>query len=231
MKHARLAIGLMIAAASTAAQATPTVVELFTSQGCSSCPPAEAYINELAARPGILALTFHVDYWDDLGWKDRFSSSDATLRQRNYAQALGLRSVYTPQVVIGGSRDFVGSHRSAIEGALKSASADLPLTLSLNHETVDVRLGAAGSVGESDVVVVAYLKSAITPIGRGENAGRTLQQSNIVRGMQRIGHWNGANQTWQFRVDQFPHDATDLAVIVQRRGQGSILGAAHLGIR
>src|SRR5215472_15938734 len=94
------------------AQPRPAVVELFTSEGCSSCPPADAYLGELAGRPDVLALAFHVDYWDDLGWRDRFGLSQAVERQRNYARSLRLGSVYTPQVVVDGSTDYVGSNRS-----------------------------------------------------------------------------------------------------------------------
>src|SRR5271170_1584198 len=102
---------LMLISSGVRAEPRPAVVELFTSEGCSSCPPAETYVGELAQRPGVLALSFHVDYWDDLGWRDRFGIPEATPRQRAYARAMSLSSVYTPQVVIDGHEDFVGSDR------------------------------------------------------------------------------------------------------------------------
>ena len=104
----------------------PIVVELFTSEGCSSCPPADALLGELATRPNVLALSFHVDYWDRLGWKDPFSSPEATARQQHYARLLGLDTVYTPQIVVDGSWEAVGSDQAAVERALDQARRSRP---------------------------------------------------------------------------------------------------------
>jgi len=223
---------LFVLGPSIDAQPRPAVVELFTSQSCSSCPPAEAYIGQLARNPAVLALTFHVDYWDDLGWHDRFSSPEATLRQRDYAAALGLRSVYTPQAVIDGQRDFVGSNRVAIDSALQASRTGVPVSLSFQHAALTVEVGSVAESKVSDVLLVAYLRSATSSIGRGENAGRTILESNIVRSVTRLGTWNGTRQQWQPRLESIPADATDVAVLVQQRQPlGAIVGAAHIAVR
>jgi hypothetical protein len=226
----RLAIAAFAAVAFTEisdAQSRPAVVELFTSEGCNSCPPAEAYVGELAGRPDVLALAFHVDYWDDLGWRDRFGLSQAVERQRNYARSLRLGSVYTPQVVVDGSTDYVGSNRSSIDRALRDSRQGPPLVLSVSPDEVSVRLEPGTRAGaRGDVVLVSYLRKAVTPIGRGENAGRTLAEYNIVRSVQTLGHWDGAAQEFRAKVASLPHDATDVAVLVQSPGQGAIVGAA-----
>ena len=213
------------------AERRPAVVELFTSQGCSSCPPADAYVAELAQRGDVLALTFHVQYWDDLGWRDRFGLPAATERQRDYAKILRLSSVYTPQVVIDGKADYVGSDRRAIGGALGSQRSGVPVTLAVAEGQVRVEMAAQGPVGPSDVVLVAYLRSAVSPIGRGENAGRTLKEFNVVRSIRTLGHWNGEAREYLVRLDSLPADATDVAVLVQGARQGRIIGAQAVALR
>jgi hypothetical protein len=232
----RAAIAAFAAVAFTGlsdAQPRPAVVELFTSEGCNSCPPAEAYVGELAERPDVLALAFHVDYWDDLGWRDRFGLSQAVERQRNYARTLRLGSVYTPQIVVDGSTDYVGSNRSAIERALRDNRQGPPVVLSVSPEDISVRIepSAAQSGARSDVVLVSYLRKAVTPIGRGENAGRTLAEYNIVRSVETLGHWDGSAQEFRTKVASLPRDATDVAVLVQSPGQGAILSAATHSVR
>jgi hypothetical protein len=231
----RLAIAAFAAVAFTKlsdAQPRPTVVELFTSEGCNSCPPAEAYVGELAGRPDVLALAFHVDYWDDLGWRDRFGLTQAVERQRNYASTLRLGGVYTPQVVVDGSTDYVGSNRSAIERALRASRQGPPVVLSVSTDEVSVRMEPGTQAGaRGDVVLVSYLRKAVTPIGRGENAGRTLAEYNIVRSVQTLGHWDGAAQEFRAKVASLPRDATDVAVLVQSPGQGTILSAATHSVR
>lgn len=213
------------------AQSRPAVLELFTSQGCSSCPPAEKLINELAQRPDVLALTFHVDYWDDLGWRDRFSSPLATQRQRDYARRLRLTSVYTPQAIIDGHEDLVGSNRVAIEAALRAPRVGTPIALSVSQGRVRADIGAQTKAAASDVLLVAYLRSAVSPIGRGENAGRTIQESNVVRGWRVLGQWRGPSQQFDAPIDTLPLDATDVAVLVQSHEEGAIVGAAHIALR
>jgi hypothetical protein len=220
-----------VAASAAQSQSRPAVVELFTSEGCSSCPPAEAYLGELAQRPDVLALAFHVDYWDDLGWRDRFVIPEATPRQRGYARGLRLSSIYTPQVVIDGTGDFVGSDRARIVKALKDNRSGVPVLISVHEGTIAIDLGAEALDESSDVTLVAFERSAVSAIGRGENSGRTLTEYNIVRAVKPLGHYEGRAQTFQAKVDGLPKEATDVAVIVQAAGQGAVIGAARLSVR
>jgi hypothetical protein len=213
---------------STMADATPAVLELFTSEGCSSCPPAEAYIGELTQRGDVLALTFHVDYWDDLGWLDRFALPSAVQRQRAYAKNLGLSSVYTPQAIIDGHQNFVGSDRTSIGKALARPRSGAAIDLSLQEGEVRVELAAQQGVSESEVLIVAYQRTAVSPIGRGENAGRTLREFNVVRDFRTLGRWQGRRQEYRWRISSLPPEATDAAVVVQGLGQASIIGAASI---
>ena len=208
------------------AEPRPAVVELFTSEGCSSCPPAEAYVGELAQRPDVLALSFHVDYWDDLGWRDRFSVPDATPRQRGYAKALSLSSVYTPQIVIDGREDFVGSDRRKIGKSLSYPRAGIPVKIALRDGMVHIELAASAGVSASDVLLVAYQRSAISAIGRGENSGRTLTEYSIVRAVRHLGNYAGEAGEYATAVASLPKDATDIAVLVQLLRQGPVIAAA-----
>jgi hypothetical protein len=237
MRHI-LQSGLLISAlslglvAGSAAATRPVVLELFTSEGCSSCPPAELIINELALRAEVLPLSFHVDYWDGLGWRDRYSLASATERQRGYARALHRPSVYTPQAVIDGSKDMVGSHRAVLMEAISARREGIATTISLSEGRAQIHVGGAASGMErADVLLVGYLREAITSIGRGENSGRTLKESNIVISLQKLGHWNGKPQEFVLDVSKLSNSVTDIAVLVQSVGQGPILGAATQSIR
>jgi hypothetical protein len=221
---------LLCGAATVNAQSRPAVVELFTSQGCSSCPPADTYIGELTQRHDVLALTFHVDYWDDLGWRDRFGLPDAVERQRAYAKVLRLSSVYTPQIVIDGRDNFVGSDKRSIGRALTGNRNGVAVALSLRDGEVLIDLDAQQKVAPSEVLLVAYLRSAVSPIGRGENAGRTLKEFNIVRDFHSLGRWAGQKQQYRARMDSLPRDSTDVAVLVQPLGQAPIIGAATIAL-
>jgi hypothetical protein len=209
----------------------PVVLELFTSEGCSSCPPAEVLVSELARRPDVLALSFHVDYWDDLGWRDRYSLASATDRQRIYARTLRRPSVYTPQVIIDGLGDFVGSQRGAVTEALSGRRDGVATSTQLKDGTIQIYVGGASELASADVILVGYLREAITQIGRGENSGRTLRESNIVLSLHRLGKWSGKPQEFQMSADSLPKNATDIAVLVQSMGQGAILGAMTQRIR
>jgi hypothetical protein len=181
----------------------------------------------------VLALAFHVDYWDDLGWRDRFGLRQSVERQRAYARSLRLSSVYTPEVVIDGRADYVGSNRLGIGNALKERREGVPVTLSVGNGEADVRV-APGAPSEStfgDVVLVAYLRKAVSAIGRGENAGRTLDEYNIVRAVVPMGRWNGGAQEFHAKLASLPQDATDVAVLVQSTGQGAVVGAATQRLR
>jgi hypothetical protein len=222
---------LMCCAAQAQPQSRPAVVELFTSQGCSSCPPAEAYLGELAQHKDVLALAFHVDYWDDLGWKDPFSSRISTDRQYVYSKVLGRSSVYTPQVVIDGKDEFVGTDRRQIGRALAVARTGVRLGISVEREDLVVELAALQKAVPSAVLLVTYLRKATSSIGRGENAGRTLEEFNIVRGIRDLGRWNGEPVSFRERLSSLPRDITDVAVLVQAVGQHEVIGAVTQVLR
>ncbi len=218
-------------AGTAASQPRPVVVELFTSEGCSSCPPAEAYIGELAQRRDVLALSFHVAYWDNLGWPDRFALPEAVSRQRGYAKVLANPSVYTPQVVIEGRGDFVGSDRRAIGRALADARDDgVPIALSAGDGNVTISLGPQRGVAASEIILFAYQRKAVSKVLRGENAGRMLEEFNVVRSFRTLGRWNGEARHFRARIDSLPQGATDVAVLVQPLGLAPIIGAASLPI-
>lgn len=213
------------------AQQRPAVVELFTSEGCSSCPPAEMLLGELALRADVLALAFHVDYWDELGWPDRFVIPQATPRQRTYGRTLRLPSIYTPQVVIDGTENFVGSNRGGIAKALLAGRAGIPITLSMRENVISINLGAATPGGIGDVTLMAFERSAVSHIGRGENSGRTLNEYNIVRSVTPLGRYEGSEQTYHSDLNSLPKEATDVAVILQAPEQRAVLGAARMSVR
>jgi hypothetical protein len=221
-----IAVTLLCHTVGAAASPRPAVIELYTSQGCSSCPPAEALLGEFARQPNVLALAFHVDYWNDLGWTDRYSLRDAVIRQSAYSKARGQASVYTPQVVVDGRDEYLGSDRSEIERAVGVVRTGVPITLDVTDRNLVIALGGARCLAPSDVVAVTFLRKAVSKIGRGENSGRTLEEFNIVRSIQKIGKWNGEAVTFQVPLSAVPRDATDFAVLVQLPGQADIIGAA-----
>lgn len=221
-----------------AAERPLTVVELFTSQGCSSCPPADAFLGELAGRDDVLALSFHVDYWDYIGWKDPFASADYTRRQRDYSRKLGLRYVYTPQMVIQGAAHVTGSDRSAVLDRIEKnrALARLPVELRQGDDGA-VRLSVADAPArgeaaeEADVWLVVFDREHLTPVRRGENKGRKLRNYNVVRQLTRIATWRGKALDMAVTVpDMVPGDGQACAVLVQSTETGRILGAAALGL-
>jgi len=217
---------LILATAAMAApvRADPTglvVVELFTSQGCSSCPPADAILAELTRRPNVLPLGFHVDYWDRLGWRDPFSSAAATARQQSYARAFGLPAVYTPQVVINGRHEAVGSDRQTINTVM-AAAARMPVrvALAVEHNALSIRVGAGP--GEGRLWLVTFDRQHETSVKRGENAGRTIVNVNVVRGVESAGSWGGSPLILSLPQ---PPVGSDAAILLQAPG-GQILGAA-----
>lgn len=185
-----LAAGALGLARSVRADTQPVVLELFTSEGCSSCPPADALLGRLARQPGIIALAWHVDYWNGLGWHDPYSSRLATQRQRDYAEHLH-DEVYTPALVVNGTHMVVGSDATAIRAAIGAAGdAAVPVTLRRTDAGV---LGETGSAGRSvTALLVTYDPDHTTPIGGGENGGRRLAEYRIVRDAIPLGTWDGA---------------------------------------
>ena len=222
----------------TAAERPLTVVELFTSQGCSSCPPADAFLGELAGRDDVLALSFHVDYWDYIGWKDPFASADHTRRQRDYSRKLGLRYVYTPQMVIQGAAHVTGSDRSAVLDRIEKnrALARIPVELRQGDDG-GVRLfipdaPATGEAAEEAAVwLVVFDREHLTSVRRGENRGRKLRNYNVVRQLSRIATWRGKALDMAVTVpDMVLGGGRACAVLVQSTETGRILGAAALGL-
>ena len=225
---AALLTTLLLATATRAEDKAPLVVELFTSQGCSSCPPADRYVAELAEREGVLALSFHVDYWDYIGWKDPFSSPENTRRQRAYANRFHLRYVYTPQVVIDGVSQFTGSDRDAIETALASHAKHRPqLPLALERDTggLVATLPQVWECAACDLWLVAFDREHMTPIKRGENAGKTLTNRNVVRELRHLGTWHGEARSIPVPT---PQQGEVAAVLLQTQATGQIVAAATL---
>jgi len=217
-----------------ATEAQPlVVVELFTSQGCSSCPPADRYLGEIAQRPDVLALSWHVDYWNYIGWNDPFASKLATERQRNYSHHLNMRYVYTPQMVINGVSEGVGSERQVIGPLIKAAVEDgmrrQHVAVSRDHERKLAIHVDAGTPGEPATVwLVGFDRQHATQVLRGENAGETLQEFQIVRSCEAIATWTGEALDVTVASEQVGGDG-GVAVLVQiGGGTGRIVGAALL---
>ncbi len=233
------------ASAEPASRPLTAVVELFTSQGCSSCPPADELLAEYIARPDTLALSFAVDYWDYIGWKDTFASPKFSERQRAYAHQHGTGwSVYTPQVVINGALHAVGSKQRQIDKSIMAVQRIAPLRLPVRFEesggAMTIKVGEDGSANGEPVAafeeneaatvwLLAIRKSAEVYIGRGENRGRNLTYRNIVREMAPIGSWRGAPETIRLNTSVLTTDDWNAcAVIVQAGKGGRILGAAWM---
>jgi hypothetical protein len=217
--------------AQTTAPVKPVVVELFTSQGCSSCPPADALLGEIARLPNVVALAFHVDYWDSIGWRDRYEIPTSASRQVRYVDTLNLSSAFTPQIVIDGKASYVGSDRRRILAALAERQEDVPIGVEVSESDLTVSLPERAAHNGYDLNVVAYLPEATTAIGRGENSGRTLTEYHIVRQFRRVAAWDGKASVLRLPLASFPADATQVAVLLQRGNQGSIVGSAVAALR
>lgn len=208
--------------------ARPVVVELFTSQGCSSCPPADALLGELARNPNILPLAFHVTYWNNLGWCDPFSLDSATARQRAYQRSLRTEAIYTPQMIVDGQTDVIGSDRALVSAAIARArpSESVPITIRRTAEGLSVQV-AAGRVsaanGEARLLLIGFDGAHRTTVPRGENAGRDLSETNIVRDITVLGGWTGLALNLSPPAPQ-----GERAALLIQAADGRILGAAVL---
>lgn len=219
------------------------VIELFTSQGCSSCPPADRLLEKYVARDDVIALTLHVDYWDYLGWKDTLASAQYSQRQRRYARARGDGAVYTPQAVINGRTHAVGSHADKIDAAIaaSTAAAGGPLPVSIHLRRVgdhleitlpdDDAVGVADRGREKATVWVASVQDKVdVAVKRGENGGRELTYHNVVRGLSAVGVWMGEMSTLKVPLQTISHPkAQRCAVLLQDGTGGPLIGAAWLG--
>jgi hypothetical protein len=220
-------LALSLPAQGRAADAVhPTVIELFQSQGCSSCPPANANVLALSGRADLLSLSFGVTYWDYLGWRDTFAQPQFTQRQRDYARALGHDNVFTPQVVINGRVDGVGDDPRELNGLIRTGDRGLGgPSLAIRGGAVEVGAGAAPTAG-ADVWLVRFDPRIVqVAIQAGENGGRTLPHRNVVRTLVRLGRWSGAAARLPLPPSLDPALAT--AVLVQTSGAGPILAAAR----
>ena len=227
LARAVLAATIATASAGAAADAAhPAVVELFQSQGCSSCPPANANLIALSGRPDLLTLSFGVTYWDQLGWKDTFASPKYTARQRDYARAFHHADVGTPEVVVNGRGDVVGQRREEIESLIRKL--DLGNSgPSLAVTSTRVQVGpASGFRREADVLLVRYDPSIEeVPIQRGENGGKTLPHKNVVKDLVRLGVWSGVAQSYAIPVSSVA--GLKIAVLLQVRSGGPIIAATR----
>jgi hypothetical protein len=214
------------------------VVELFTSQGCSSCPPADKIIGELAKDPSVIALSMPIDYWDYLGWKDTLADSRFSARQKAYSQMRGDRDVYTPQVIVNGSAHVIGSDRAGIDGAISDtkksdAVMSVPVSMTLTGKQLNVAVAAshAGSrVSHGEIWICAISQAVPIAIGRGENRGQQVTYHNVVRNLLKVGDWNGVAGSWTVPLENISRDGVDAAVVYVQDGNrekpGPMLGAA-----
>jgi hypothetical protein len=213
---------------------TRAVVELFTSQGCSSCPPADRLMGELAKDPSLIVLTLPVDYWDYLGWKDTLANPAFTARQRGYSWVRGDRQVYTPQAVINGAAHVVGSERASIDKAIAQSAksaATLATDVVITPSASGYQVSLAATAGASGHVwVLPTVNARDVQIGRGENTGRAITYVNVARGLTRIAGWNGEAVVLDIPATAISADADGLVVLVQEGSEKKpfrILGAGR----
>jgi hypothetical protein len=255
LASAPLIAGLLVATSGLACAEPKALLELFTSQGCSSCPPADKLLGEFANDPSLIALSDPIDYWDYLGWKDTLAMPGHSARQRAYAHMRGDRDVYTPQVIVNGSMDALGSDRAAIEHTIaqtdeKPAVMSLPVLLSLGGGNLNVNVLAKGAEHAGGEVWLCPLARSVTvEIGRGENHGHTITYHNVVRRWLKLGEWNGTDAVWSVPMSEIKgsvpmseikgsvpmseikgDDIDAAAVMIQegtREKPGIIMGAAY----
>lgn len=217
------------------------VVELFTSQGCSSCPAADKVLGDLAKDPSIVALSLPIDYWDYLGWKDTLADSRFSARQRAYSHMRGDRELYTPQVVVNGAVHVLGSDRAGIEAAALRTRSDgevmsVPVTIRQTDHQLNVSVAAGnGRADHGEVWVCAVSRAIPVPIGRGENRGREVIYHNVVRNWLKVGDWTGVPSTWSVPLENIKTSGVDAAVVYVQDGNrdhpGPMLGAAFTTLR
>jgi hypothetical protein len=237
---ALVALAPLSASPAPAQPAPTTVLELFTSQGCASCPPADALFADYARRPGVLALTYNVDYWDYLGWKDTLANPDNTDRQRRYAAARGDAQVYTPQMVIDGRTHVVGSDPRQVEKGMAASAGSLsvPLSLSASQDAITVTVADAAKpdVPHATLWLVMYNPTVSVSVERGENGGRMLTYTNVVRKLRPVAMWKGSLLSVDIPMSELTHaKAIRGAVILQvDKGDGrlgSVIGAATIDLK
>ncbi|RTL54156.1 MAG: DUF1223 domain-containing protein [Bradyrhizobiaceae bacterium] len=232
-------IAMMAATASSSAADPKAVIELFTSQGCSSCPPADKTLGELAKDSSLIALSLPIDYWDYLGWKDTLADSRFSARQKAYSAMRGDREVYTPQAVINGMVHVIGSDRAGIEAAVARTRADqsvmrVPVTLAKEGNHLNVSVAASSNHDHGEVWVCAISKSVPITIGRGENRGQQIVYHNVVRNMLKVADWDGKAGNWTVPLENISREGIDAAAVYVQDGSrdkpGPMLGAAYTSL-
>ncbi|MEM7043780.1 MAG: DUF1223 domain-containing protein [Pseudomonadota bacterium] len=220
-------VALSLISTAAVAEDAPVVVELFTSQGCYSCPPADDLLGELAEREDILPLAFHVTYWDRLGWPDTLGLEAGTARQEAYARTLGTGRMYTPQMVVQGQIDVVGSQRSRVMRALEIADehAVAHVGLAINDGQVTIE---AGELTDAIVWLAAYDDVNEVAIDRGENAGKTLTYHHSVRELAELGRYDGGAMTADLPLSRLAADGRDGVALLVQRTDGAIIGATRI---
>jgi hypothetical protein len=237
------ALGLVaIVAIVRPAHADPrAVVELFTSQGCSSCPPADKVIGDLAKDPSVIALSMPIDYWDYLGWKDTLADSRFSARQKAYSRMRGDRDVYTPQAVVNGEVHVIGSDRAGIEGAISDTRKtegvmSVPVSMTVTGKQINVSVAASRDplASHGEVWIFSVSKEVPISIARGENRGREVTYHNVVRNVLKVGDWNGNPGSWSVPLENISGEGVDAAAVFVQDGNrekpGPMLGAAYTAI-
>ena len=223
----------LLAGPATAGQHIEAVFELFSSQGCRSCPPGDRLLTELRGTPGVLALTFHVDYWDYLGWKDTLASPDFSQRQYDYAKARGDMDVFTPQMVVNGEKQMVGSQRSEVFAVLaQSRKAHWPVALSISRTEKEmvVEIGAGDGPQDATLWVMPVIERIAVKIEKGEMVGREIVYTNVVRKLIPAGMWTGGPTRISLpREGLMPQDASGCVALLQRGKVGPVLGCGCWG--
>jgi hypothetical protein len=218
------------------------VVELFTSQGCSSCPPADRVIGELAKDPSVIALSMPIDYWDYLGWKDTLADARFSARQKAYSLMRGDRDVYTPQVVVNGAAHVIGSDRAGIESAIGATRKtdgvmSVPVSMGISGKQITVTVAASNkgpAAVHGEIWICSISKAVPISIGRGENRGRDLTYYNVVRNVLKVGDWNGSAGSWTVPLENISREGIDAAAVFIQDGSrerpGPMLGAAYTAL-
>jgi len=235
---APVAAAVLVAGCALAGASEPrALLELFTSQGCSSCPPADKLLGELAEDPSLVAISLPIDYWDYLGWKDTLAIPGHSSRQRAYSRVRGDRQVYTPQIVVNGTTHVLGSDRTAIERAIaqtdrNTAIMSAHVMVSVSGGDLNVRVAAGKEHLGGEVWLCPLEKSVPIAIGRGENSGHTVTYYNVVRRWLKLGDWTGNDATWSVPISDFKTGGIDAAAVMIQQGSrekpGMILGAAFV---
>jgi hypothetical protein len=201
------------------------VIELFTSQGCSSCPAADKLLGQFVLDPSLIPISLPIDYWDYLGWKDTLADPRNSARQRAYSHVRGDREVYTPQVVVNGSVHALGSDKDAIEAAIalsrkSGMTLSLPVTMTVADGRVLVSVPGGGGEGHSlaEVWICGLLKAATVAIGRGENRGKTITYHNVARHWVKLGSWSGKSESWSVPIQDFGDEGIDEAAVMVQSG-------------